>query len=217
MNYFKSLANAGTELLRTALAPLYGRPAGERGSRTPADVALRRYYRQFAVSTEVREKILLLRAPIAPEEFAKPVANRTAAPTVAALSEQLTKPLKEMGYEVTDGGSIGPIDTFLAIGERAKKAGASMALVASPVGGLVGTVSVVKVSCAQISVRLFFIALDGTDLGKVEFASAQCDASADNAARLAGEASLSKVSAMLRKDNCLSATARKRSSGSRRP
>ncbi len=61
MTYFKSLAAASGNLMRTALAPLYGRPAGERGSRTPADVALARMYRQFAVSTEVREKILLLR------------------------------------------------------------------------------------------------------------------------------------------------------------
>jgi hypothetical protein len=59
--YLKSLAAASGNLLRTALAPLYDRPTGERGSRTPADVALARMYRQFAVSTEVREKILLLR------------------------------------------------------------------------------------------------------------------------------------------------------------
>ncbi len=61
MSYWKTLAGATGNLMRTALAPLYGRPTGERGSRTPADVALARYYRQFAVSTEVREKILLLR------------------------------------------------------------------------------------------------------------------------------------------------------------
>lgn len=61
MSYMKNLAAASGQLLRTALAPLYGRPAGEQGSRTAADVALKRYYRQFAVSTEVREKILLLR------------------------------------------------------------------------------------------------------------------------------------------------------------
>ena len=162
------------------------------------------------VEKPLSKKLLLLRAPIAPEEFAKPVAERAAAPIVASLAEQLTRPLKELGYEVTDGGSIGPLDTFVAIGERAKKAGASMALVASPVGGVVGSVSVVKVSCAQLAVRVFFIALDGADLGKVEFASTQCDASSDAALRLAGETSLSKVSALLRKDNRLSATARKR-------
>jgi hypothetical protein len=156
------------------------------------------------------KKILLLRAPIAPEEFAKPVDQRNPAPTVAQLPEQVTKPLKEMGYEVTDGGSIGPVDTFVAIGERAKSANASMAIVMSPVGGVVGAVSVVKVSCAQISVRLFFIALDGSDLGKLEFVSTQCDASSDNALRLAGDTSLSKVSSMLRKDNRLNTTARKR-------
>jgi hypothetical protein len=61
MNYLKSLAAASGNLLRTALAPLYDRPAGERGSRTPADVALARMYREFAVSTEIREQILLLR------------------------------------------------------------------------------------------------------------------------------------------------------------
>ena len=60
-SYWKSLAAASGTLMRAALAPLYGRPSGEQGSRTPADVALARYYRQFAVSTEVREKILLLR------------------------------------------------------------------------------------------------------------------------------------------------------------
>jgi hypothetical protein len=59
--YLKSLAAAGGNLMRTALSPLFGRPTGERGSRTPADVALARMYRQFSVSTEVREKIVLLR------------------------------------------------------------------------------------------------------------------------------------------------------------
>jgi hypothetical protein len=61
MGYMKQLASKGADLMRAALAPLYDRPAGERGSRTPSDVAMRRYYRQFAISTEVREKILLLR------------------------------------------------------------------------------------------------------------------------------------------------------------
>ena len=60
-NYWKRLAAAGGDLMRTALAPLYARPGGERGSRVPADVALARMYRQFSVSTEVREKILVLR------------------------------------------------------------------------------------------------------------------------------------------------------------
>ena len=61
MAYLKTLATAGAELMRAALSPLYGRPANERGSRTPADTALRRMYRQFAISTEVRDKIILLR------------------------------------------------------------------------------------------------------------------------------------------------------------
>ena len=65
MGYWKTLAatakTAGADMLRQALAPLYDRPAGERGSRTPADVAMKRFYRQFAISTEVREKIVLLR------------------------------------------------------------------------------------------------------------------------------------------------------------
>lgn len=61
MSYWKTLAAAGSDLMRAALAPLYGRPAGERGVRVPADEAMRRWYRQFAISTEVREKILLLR------------------------------------------------------------------------------------------------------------------------------------------------------------
>lgn len=65
MGYWKQLASAAktsaADLMRSALAPLYERPANERGSRTPADVALARFYRQFATSTEVREKIVLLR------------------------------------------------------------------------------------------------------------------------------------------------------------
>lgn len=61
MAYLKTLASAGADLMRAALAPLYGRPAGERGVRTPADTALRRMYREFSVATEVREKILLIR------------------------------------------------------------------------------------------------------------------------------------------------------------
>lgn len=61
MGYLRSLAAASGDLMRAALAPLYGRPAGEMGHRVPADVAMRRWYRQFAVSTEVRDKIIALR------------------------------------------------------------------------------------------------------------------------------------------------------------
>lgn len=61
MGYLKNLAAAGGDMMRVALAPLYQRLAGEAGTRVPADVAMQRWYRQFAVSTEVREKILLLR------------------------------------------------------------------------------------------------------------------------------------------------------------
>lgn len=61
MTYLKTLASSAADLMRAALAPLYGRPPGERGHRMAADTAIRRMYRQFAVSTEVREKILLLR------------------------------------------------------------------------------------------------------------------------------------------------------------
>jgi hypothetical protein len=61
MSYIKTLAGSAADLMRAALAPLYGRPPGERGHRVAADTAIRRMYRQFAVSTEVREKILLLR------------------------------------------------------------------------------------------------------------------------------------------------------------
>lgn len=61
MSYWKTLAAASGDLMRAALSPLYGRPAGEQGARVPADVAMRRWYRQFAVSTDVREKILILR------------------------------------------------------------------------------------------------------------------------------------------------------------
>lgn len=62
MSYWKSLATAGGQLMRAALAPMYGRPAQEQGVRVASDEALRRFYRQFAVATEVREKILLLRS-----------------------------------------------------------------------------------------------------------------------------------------------------------
>ena len=61
MGYLTTLKTASTGLLRAALAPLYDRPAGEAGARVAADVALARFYRQFAISTEVREKIILLR------------------------------------------------------------------------------------------------------------------------------------------------------------
>lgn len=60
-SYWKSLADAGMNLMRSALAPIYGRPEGERGARVAADRAMARMYRQFAVSTEVREKIVMLR------------------------------------------------------------------------------------------------------------------------------------------------------------
>lgn len=61
MSYLRNLAAAGGELVRTALAPLMGRPPEERGVRLPADLALQRMYRQFAFSTEVRDKILAIR------------------------------------------------------------------------------------------------------------------------------------------------------------
>lgn len=65
MNYFKSLGiaakNASGDLMRAALSPLYERPANERGARVAADTALKRYYRQFSISTEVRDKIILIR------------------------------------------------------------------------------------------------------------------------------------------------------------
>lgn len=61
MSYLKSLAAASGNLMRAALAPLYDRPGNERGARVAADTALHRMYREFAVSTELREKIMLLR------------------------------------------------------------------------------------------------------------------------------------------------------------
>jgi hypothetical protein len=61
MGYLRNLATAGNELVRAALSPLYGRPAGEQGHRVAADVALRRLYQQFSFSTEVRAKIVMLR------------------------------------------------------------------------------------------------------------------------------------------------------------
>lgn len=61
MSYLKNLAAAGGDLMRAALSPLYGRPTREEGARVASDEALRRFYRQFAISTELRDKILILR------------------------------------------------------------------------------------------------------------------------------------------------------------
>lgn len=80
--YFKSLADAGTTMLRAALAPLYGRPTGERGSRTPADTALARMYREFAITTELREKIILLRDMETKDGRVKKIHGRVARDTV---------------------------------------------------------------------------------------------------------------------------------------
>ncbi|MCV2349301.1 hypothetical protein [Paucibacter sp. Y2R2-4] len=86
MGYWKELAGtaktAGADLLRQALAPLYSRPAGERGSRTPADVAMQRFYRQFAVSTEVREKIVMLREMEVRDGRVKRIHGRVARDTI---------------------------------------------------------------------------------------------------------------------------------------
>lgn len=61
MTYLRNLAAAGGDLVRAALAPLMGRPPMERGVRLPADEALLRMYRQFAFSTEIRDKIKVIR------------------------------------------------------------------------------------------------------------------------------------------------------------
>lgn len=82
MSYLKSLAAAGGDLMRAALAPLYGRPANELGHRVPSDVALRRFYRQFAISTEVREKILLLREMEARDGRVKSIHGRLCRDTI---------------------------------------------------------------------------------------------------------------------------------------
>lgn len=82
MGYMKTLAAAGTDLMRAALAPLYQRPAGERGHRVPADVALARWYRQFAISTEVRDKILILRQMEARDGRVKAIHGRICRDTV---------------------------------------------------------------------------------------------------------------------------------------
>lgn len=155
------------------------------------------------------KKVLLLQAPIPPEEFAKPVQERTVAPIVPSFKDQTLKALKESGYEVAEGGNIGPADTFIAIGERAKAAGAQMAVVLSPVGGLTGSVSVVKVSCAQISTRLFVIGQDGADSGKLEASSSSCDASQDKALQSAGDAASIRLAAQMKRDNRFNAAMRK--------
>lgn len=80
--YLKNLASASTNVLRAALAPLYARPAGERGSRVPADTALARMYREFAISTELREKIILLREMEAKDGRVKNIHGRVARDTI---------------------------------------------------------------------------------------------------------------------------------------
>lgn len=82
MSYLRNLAAAGGGLLRAVLAPLYTNAPGERGSRTPADVALRRMYRAFAVSTEVREKIITLREMEAADGRVKMIHGRIARDTI---------------------------------------------------------------------------------------------------------------------------------------
>lgn len=82
MGYLKTLAGASADLMRAALAPLYGRPQGERGARVPADTALRRMYRQFAISTEVREKILLIRDMEARDGRVKSIHGRICRDTI---------------------------------------------------------------------------------------------------------------------------------------
>lgn len=82
MSYWKNLAAAGGDLLRTALAPIYGRPDEERGARVPADESLRRMYRQFAVSTEVRAKIITLREMEAADGRVKMIHGRICRDTV---------------------------------------------------------------------------------------------------------------------------------------
>jgi hypothetical protein len=80
--YLRTLAAAGGDLLRAALAPLMQRPAAERGARVPADVALRRQYRAFAISTDVRQKILLLRDMEARDGRVKSIHGRICRDTV---------------------------------------------------------------------------------------------------------------------------------------
>lgn len=82
MSYWKNLAAAGGNLVRTAMAPLYERPAGERGARVAADTALSRWYRQFSVSTEVRQKIILLREMEARDGRVKHIHGRICRDTV---------------------------------------------------------------------------------------------------------------------------------------
>jgi hypothetical protein len=82
MTYLKTLATAGADLMRAALSPLYSRPAGERGDRVSADTALRRMYRQFAISTEVRDKILLIRDMEARDGRVKSIHGRICRDTI---------------------------------------------------------------------------------------------------------------------------------------
>jgi hypothetical protein len=81
-SYFKSLASASTGLLRAALAPLYGRPQGEGGARVAADKALARMYRDFSFSTDLREKIIVLRDMEARDGRVKNIHGRVVRDTV---------------------------------------------------------------------------------------------------------------------------------------
>lgn len=82
MSYLKTLKAASGDLMRAALSPLYQRPAAERGARVPSDVAMQRFYRQFAMSTEVREKIILLRDMEARDGRVKRIHNQVSGDTI---------------------------------------------------------------------------------------------------------------------------------------
>jgi hypothetical protein len=82
MTYLKNLAtaarSAGVEVMSALLSPLRQRPEGEQGHRLPSDLALRRLYSQFAISTELRHKILTIRDMEAKDGRVKNIHGRVA-------------------------------------------------------------------------------------------------------------------------------------------
>lgn len=82
MSYWKNLAAAtkaaAGDVMRQAMAPLRLRPENERGARVTANEALARLYRQVSITTELREKILLIRDMEARDGRVKSIHGRVA-------------------------------------------------------------------------------------------------------------------------------------------
>jgi hypothetical protein len=156
------------------------------------------------------KRALLLGAPIPPEEFAKAPNERKAGPTVPGLLPSVEALLKEAGYEVSNGGGVGPADDNAAIGARMKAASAQLAVVASALGGPAGAVSIVKQNCAEVSVRLFLYNAEGSDGGKFVSTAQGCDATPETALQVAGVDASARVVSTARSDGRLKSTPKRR-------